>query len=300
MFPQNTTVAHTGTAPNRTDLATDHTRYSIRVADAAEIRAAQRLRYRVFADEVGAHLHTPMRGLDIDAFDAWCDHLVVIDNTTGDVVGTYRMLPPGRTPRLYADTEFDLSALSGLRGRLVEAGRSCVDPAHRGGAVINLMWAGIARYLLLSGHRLLAGCASVPEADADAVWAYVKDRHLAEPARRVAPLHPWRVADVPADVKAVPPLLRGYLRLGAVIGGPPAHDADFGVADFHILLDLDRTNPRYLKHFLGENALGERGSGAHGRDGRRRSEPGSGDQGPGDHAPAVSRPGATADGARSR
>jgi len=261
MIPDNATVApasaHAETIGRPTPLATDHSRYSIRVADAAEIRAAQRLRHRVFAGELGATLQTSDEGLDVDAFDIYCDHLVVVDDPTGEVVGTYRMLPPGRTPRLYADGEFDLSGLDGLRGGLVETGRSCVDPAHRDGSVINLMWAGIARYLLLTGHRLLTGCASVPVADADAVWAHVSQRNLSAPELRVTPHNPWPLTDVPASVKAVPPLLRGYLRLGAKICGPPAHDPDFGVADFLILLDLDETDPRYLRHFLGEHGLAE-------------------------------------------
>lgn len=252
MLPDHATVA----TPHRTDLATDNTRYSIRVADAAELRAAQRLRHRVFAGELGARLHSPLPGLDADSWDELCDHLVVIDDPTGEVVGTYRMLPPGRGPRLYSDTEFDLRELDPHRAGLVETGRSCVDPGHRGGAVINLMWAGIARYLLLTGHRLLGGCASVPAADADATWAYVKDRHLSGDVH-VTPHDPWPIAEKRADVKAVPPLLRGYLRLGAKVCGPPAHDPDFGVADFYVLLDLDQTNPRYLKHFLGEHGLGE-------------------------------------------
>ncbi|MEV0645584.1 GNAT family N-acyltransferase [Phytomonospora sp. NPDC050363] len=263
MLPDNATVAP---APARaeasgrsTRLATDNTRYSIRVADAAEVRAAQRLRHRVFAGELGATLHSPTEGLDIDAFDAHCDHLVVVHDPTEEVVGTYRMLPPGRTPRLYSDGEFDLSALDGLRGGLVETGRSCVDPAHRDGAVINLMWAGIARYLLLTGHRLLAGCASVPAADADEVWAHIAERHLSAPGLRVTPLNPWPLSPARANLKAVPPLLRGYLRLGAKVCGPPAYDPDFGVADFYIVLDLDDAHPRYLKHFLGEQGLGERG-----------------------------------------
>ncbi len=135
-------------------------RYTLRIAgDAAEVAAAQRLRHRIFAEELGATLHTPVPGLDVDEFDAYCDHLIVVEEATGDVVGTYRMLPPGRAPRRYAAGEFDVTALSGLDADLVETGRSCVDPAHRDGAVINLMWAGIARYLHLTGHRWLAGCA---------------------------------------------------------------------------------------------------------------------------------------------
>jgi len=237
--------------------ATEATGYSVLVAsEGTQVRAAQRLRHQVFAGELGAVLHSGEPGLDVDDFDEYCDHLVIRADRTGEVVGTYRMLPPGRAPRLYSDGEFDLAGLSTLRGALVETGRSCVHPDHRTGAVINLMWAGIARYMVLSGYRWLAGCASVPLADggttAAGVWRLARDRHLPPAAWRVTPHRPWAVdsADAPARV-SVPPLLRGYLRLGAWICGAPAHDADFGVADFFVLLGLDRVDPRYLRHFLG-------------------------------------------------
>ncbi|WP_406041270.1 GNAT family N-acetyltransferase [Micromonospora sp. NBC_00898] len=240
--------------------------YTLLIADDPTlVAAAQRLRHQVFATELGATLQPGAAGLDTDEFDAHCDHLVVLRESTGEVVGTYRLLPPGRTARRYAEGEFDLSALDPLRDDLVEAGRSCVHPDHRSGAVINLMWAGITRYLHLRGSRWLGGCASVPVADggtaAAEVWAQVSARHLAPPPLRVRPLRPWS-AEAPAAVDPatlppaerralVPPLLRGYLRLGAWVGGEPAYDPDFGVADFYVLFSLDRMNPRYLRHFLG-------------------------------------------------
>ena len=242
-------------------------RYSIIVASTDdEIIAAQRLRYRVFAEELGADLHSTRPGLDADDFDEFCDHLLVRDDTTGDIVGTYRMLPPHRAAaagRLYSDSEFDLARFAPLRDILVETGRSCVHPDHRTGAVINLMWAGIARYLHLHGHRWLGGCASVPLADggamADSVWEVVRERHISPPPMRVTPHHPYAFGPPPSTkraelVAAVPPLLRGYLRLGAWVCGEPAIDEDFRVADFFILLCIDRMDPRYLKHFLGDQS----------------------------------------------
>jgi putative hemolysin len=232
-------------------------RYTLQVAtDGDQVRAAQRLRHDVFAGELGASLHSAHPGLDVDAFDEHCDHLIIREGRTGDVVGTYRMLPPDRAAAaggLYADTEFDLAGLRQLRGGLVETGRSCVHPDHRSGAVINLMWAGIARYMHLHGHRWLGGCASVPVADAGGIWDLARRKHLVPPAWRVRPRHPLELsAGVPAKVN-VPPLLKGYLRLGAWIGGEPAYDPDFDCADFYVLLSLDRVNPRYLRHFLGED-----------------------------------------------
>lgn len=128
--------------------------------DPGEVRTAQRLRYRVLAGEMGAMLHTPEPGLDIDRFDAFCDHLIVREDRSGETVGTYRVLPPKAADRAggrYADGEFDLGPLDPLRARLVEAGRACVAPEHRHGAVMNLLWTGIARYLVLTGHRWLVG-----------------------------------------------------------------------------------------------------------------------------------------------
>jgi len=240
--------------------------YSVLVASTdEEIRAAQRLRHLVFAEEMGAHLHTSVPGLDVDTFDAYCDHLVVRDDRTGETVGTYRMLAPkaaAAAGSLYADNEFDLSKLAPLRDSVVETGRSCVHPDHRNGAVINLMWAGIARYLHLHNRRWLVGCASVPLNDdrfnADSVWELARTKHISPPALRVRPRQPYLLSPPPSIEKAkllaaVPPLLRGYLRLGAWVCGEPAHDVDFGVADFFILLSLDRVDPRYLKHFLGDS-----------------------------------------------
>ncbi|MFK4106855.1 GNAT family N-acetyltransferase [Streptomyces sp. NPDC019531] len=245
---------HPGTLPQ----------YTVSLArDEGDIRAAQRLRHDVFTGELGALLTTPEPGLDIDDFDAHCDHLIVREETTGTVVGTYRLLPPDRAAGaggLYAETEFDVVALAGIRHDLVEAGRSVVHPDHRDGAVISLMWAGIARYLNQAGHEWLAGCCSVPLADggglAADVWETVSTDHLSPAEYRVTPHLPWRPARTPVKAAArlgrasLPPLLRGYLRLGAWVCGEPAHDADFGVADFYVLLSLRRTDPRYLHRFL--------------------------------------------------
>lgn len=234
-------------------------RYTVTLArDEDDVRAAQRLRHDVFAGELGALLTTPQPGLDVDPFDAYCDHLLVHDTLTGEVVGTYRLLPPERAAvagRLYSEGEFDLAALDGLRPGLVEVGRSCVHPDHRDGTVIGLIWAGIARYMVDRGHEWLAGCCSVPLADggaqAAATWERVRAKHLAPEEYRVRPLLPWTPAGAaPAGRGEPPALLRGYLRLGAWVCGEPAHDPDFGVADLYVLLSMRRVNPRYLRHFL--------------------------------------------------
>ncbi|MET8156408.1 GNAT family N-acyltransferase [Sphaerisporangium sp. NPDC005289] len=227
-------------------------RYTVELAkDAADMRAAQRLRYEVFAEEMGAHLDSPISGLDVDRLDAYCDHLLVRSGDT--VVGTYRMLAPGRSDRLYSEGEFDLSALAGIRGGMVEVGRTCVHPDHRGGTVIGLMWAGIARYMVAGGYTWLGGCCSVPLDDGGRAAAGVLDGIGLGPERyRVTPHDPWTGEGVARpDRFVVPPLLRGYLRLGAWICGMPAHDPMFGTADFFVLLSLANVDTRYLRHFLG-------------------------------------------------
>ncbi|KPH97181.1 hypothetical protein OV450_5924 [Actinobacteria bacterium OV450] len=234
-------------------------RYAVRLArNEDEVRAAQRLRHQVFAGELGARLDGPEPGLDSDAFDAYCDHLLVVEEETGQVIGTYRLLPPERAAvagRLYSEGEFDLSALAPIRPDLVEVGRSCVHPDHRNGAVIALIWAGLARYMDRSGHNWLAGCCSIPLADGGVLAAATRDsvltRNLAPEEYRVAPHLPWNAEGITFPARTeLPPLLRGYLRLGAWVCGEPALDAGFGCADLYVLLSLRRTNPRYLKHFL--------------------------------------------------
>ncbi|WP_405920609.1 GNAT family N-acetyltransferase [Streptomyces longwoodensis] len=245
---------------DRPPQSTAPTRYTVGLArDEEDVRAAQRLRHDVFAGEMGALLTSPQPGHDVDPFDAYCDHLLVRDTLTGQVVGTYRLLPPERAAiagRLYSESEFDLSPLHAIRPGLVEVGRSCVHPDHRDGAVIGLIWAGIARYMVDGGHEWLAGCCSVPLADggslAAATWDRVRDKHLAPEEYRVRPLLPWTpgARSAPAARTELPALLRGYLRLGAWVCGEPAHDPDFEVADLYVLLSMRRVNPRYLRHFL--------------------------------------------------
>ncbi|MFK0252861.1 GNAT family N-acetyltransferase [Streptomyces sp. NPDC090445] len=246
-------------APGAAPEAAATPRYAVRLArNEDEVRAAQRLRHQVFAGELGARLDGPEPGLDSDAFDAYCDHLLVVEEETEQVVATYRLLPPERAAvagRLYSESEFDLSALVPIRPDLVEVGRSCVHPDHRNGAAIALIWAGLARYMDRSGHNWLAGCCSIPLADGGVLAAATRDnvlpRSLAPAEYRVTPHIPWNPEGIAFPERSqLPPLLRGYLRLGAWVCGEPAHDAEFGCADLYVLLSLRRTNPRYLKHFL--------------------------------------------------
>ena len=245
-------------------------RYTLLLStDPALIEAAQRLRHDVFTSEPGFALTgaSPefQAGLDADRFDEHCDHLLVREDNSGELVGCYRMLPPPgaiAAGGLYMATEFDVSGLDALRPSLVEMGRAVVREDHRNGGVVLLMWAGILAYLDRCGYDYVTGCVSVPVAGADetapgsqirGVRDFVRRRHAAPAEYTVYPYRPVTVdgrglddIDPPARV-GVPPLMRGYLRLGAQVCGDPAHDPDFGVGDFPALLDKRHADIRYLK-----------------------------------------------------
>ncbi|WP_035061787.1 GNAT family N-acetyltransferase [Andreprevotia chitinilytica] len=223
-----------------------------------DIRAAQMLRYRVFAEEMGARLPSREAGIDQDLFDPYCDHLLVQDDETGEVVGTYRILPPDQAKKLgsyYSDTEFDLTRLGALRPQLVEVGRSCVHPDYRTGATITLLWAGLAEYMQRRNHHYLIGCASVSLIDgghlAASLYRKLVDNHLGPVEWRVVPRCPLPLAALNQKLDAeVPPLIKGYLRAGAMICGEPAWDPDFNTADLFVLLPMQKMDQRYARHFI--------------------------------------------------
>ncbi|MBU6271078.1 MAG: GNAT family N-acetyltransferase [Betaproteobacteria bacterium] len=222
-----------------------------------EVAAALRLRHQVFVQELGAR-GTAEAGLECDAFDAHCRHLIVREGPRGAVVGTYRVLMPQGARaigRLYAEGEFDLGRLAPIRDDLVELGRACVRADHRGGPVLMLLWGALSALLADSGHRYLIGCVSVPMADggrlAADLYRRLADTHLAGESLRV-----WPRARLPLETLAplpspapLPPLLKGYLRAGARLLGEPHHDADFGCADLPLLLNVDALSARYRRRF---------------------------------------------------
>ncbi len=225
---------------------------------ADDVRDAQRLRWKVFADEMGARLNDAEPGYDIDLFDPFCEHLLVRDPDSGEVVGTYRILSPEGAKRVgnyYSETEFDLTRLQHLRGRMVEVGRSCVHADYRSGGVITLLWAGLAEYMIKGNHEYLIGCASIGMADgghnAAGIWHAVKEKHLAPIEWRVFPRCPLPLESLDSTAAPLlPPLIKGYLRLGSYVCGEPAWDPDFNTADLPILLPLKNVNPAYARHFL--------------------------------------------------
>ena len=222
-----------------------------------EILSAQKLRYRVFADELGARLNPRTPGVDQDIFDPYCEHLVVRDERSGEVIGTYRILSPEQAKTVgsyYSETEFDLIRLQHLRPRMVEIGRSCVHPDYRTGATIALLWSGLAQYMTLRGYDYLIGCASISMADgghaAASIYAGLSE-YLSPIEFRVFPRCPLPLDALRSDVKAeVPPLIKGYLRAGAYLCGEPAWDPDFNTADLPILMPMSRISARYSRHFL--------------------------------------------------
>lgn len=228
-----------------------------------EVREAQRLRYAVFAQEMGATLQGDIAGHDIDRFDDYCEHLLVREQTSGLVVGTYRLLTPAQAQRaggLYSETEFDLSALAHLRSNMVELGRSCVHPEHRNGGVIMALWGALADFLSSNGLDTMIGCASIPMQHqglpsgyaAASIWEQVRHKYMAAPQYHVSPHLPLPVQALQNDAVVEPPaLIKGYLRLGTKVLGAPAWDPQFNSADLPMMMRIADLPSRYRKHFLG-------------------------------------------------
>lgn len=232
-----------------------------------EVREAQALRHQVFVEEMGARLPTPVLGHDIDLFDDFCEHLLVRDAGTGQVVGTYRVLTPTQARRagsFYSDTEFDLTRLRFLRERMVELGRSCVHADHRHGGVIMALWGALADFMVRNSLDTMIGCATIPMHHegpmgrvggghaAASIWHRLKDTHLASVEYHVRPRLPLPVERLDTSLDVEPPaLIKGYLRLGARILGAPAWDPDFNAADLPMMMRIQDLPPRYRKHFLG-------------------------------------------------
>lgn len=231
----------------------------------AELEAALRLRFEIFNLELQEGLAASYeRGFDRDAYDAWCDHLIVQDLASGAVVGAYRLLRGSVAARqlgFYSENEFDLHNLKRLPGEALELGRSCVAQSHRSFTTINLLWRAIAQYAEEYDIRYLFGCASLhcaAPAEVQPLYSYLQRHHAAPAAYRVWPKAECRLplseALPPFDERAarrrIPPLLKGYLRAGAVVCGAPALDAAFGTADVLMLLETAQMTTRYQQHYL--------------------------------------------------
>lgn len=232
----------------------------------SEVREAQRLRYDIFATEMGARIKPPMglAGHDVDLFDDYCEHLIVRDRVSQKVIGTYRVLTPIQAKRVgstYSDSEFDLVRLRALRPNMVELGRSCVHADFRQGAVIMALWGALATFMERNQLHTMIGCASIPmmhngliSGDAAAsIWRQVKEKHLAPFEYQVRPRLPLPVEKLDNSLDIEPPaLIKGYLRLGAKVLGAPAWDPDFNTADLPMMMRIQDMPARYVKHFLGK------------------------------------------------
>lgn len=232
---------------------------------ADEVEAAQRLRWRVFAQEMGARLRPPAGtppGLDSDLFDPHCEHLLVrtveSDHRPSEVVGTYRVLTPEAAARLggyYSETEFDLLRLAHLRPQMAELGRSCTAPGWRQGGVMMMMWSCLGSFLQRNGIERVIGCASMPMYDggqgAADLWHELKHSHLAASDEQVRARLPLPVDRLRSGRTAeLPTLIKGYLRCGGRLLGAPAWDPDFGVADLPMMLRLADMPELYRKRFM--------------------------------------------------
>ena len=226
-----------------------------------EVREAQRLRYDVFVQEMGARLPQSLPGHDIDLFDDYCEHLLVRDGASGAVIGTYRVLTPAQAKRVggtYTDTEFDLTRLRFMRERMVELGRSCVHAEHRHGGVILALWGALFEFMARNQLDTMIGCASIPmlhngivSGDAAAsMWKQLSKTNLASIEFHALPRLPLPIEELDSDLPVEPPaLIRGYLRLGAKILGAPAWDPDFNTADLPMLMQVKDLPNRYRKLF---------------------------------------------------
>ncbi len=244
----------------------------VRLAEsAADIDAAQALRYRVFYEEMAAKPSPEAARLrrDADEFDAVCDHMLVIDRRrendgTGGVVGTYRVLRRAEAEafgRFYSAAEYDISPLIAYRGEILELGRSCVDAAYRNGLTMQLLWRFIAAYVYHYDIEIMFGCASLPGTDPQALalpLAYLHHFHLAPPALRPKALAERYVSmaqlsadavDRKAALAKLPPLIKGYLRLGGFVGDGAVIDHQFNTTDVSIVVKTELVTEKYIRHY---------------------------------------------------
>lgn len=245
-----------------------------------EIDAAQRLRFKIFYGEMNAKPTAEMAaaGRDFDRFDAYCEHLLVLDHSAGlpegEVIGTYRLLRrtlADRNGGFYTATEFDISPLVAVPGEIMELGRACVDERFRNRPTMQLLWRGIASYVQFHDIKIMFGCASLPGTDPSALarpLSYLHHNHMAPEAIRARALPHLFVRtdilpsgevdaeaavaelDARATIAALPPLIKGYLRLGGMIGEGAVIDREFQTTDVCIIVVTDLMVSKYFNHFI--------------------------------------------------
>jgi putative hemolysin len=223
-----------------------------------EVLECQKLRYRVFAEEMGAFIKTKRDGVDEDYFDNFCKHLYVRNNDTNEIVATTRVLTSQQariTGKYYSESEFYMKNILALKGNFLEIGRTCVKHEHRTGAAINALWQRVARVLAESNADYMFGCYSITMNDSshylNSIMDFVKENHFAPLELRVAPKHPLalRRSGNILDV-VLPSLLKRYLNMGAYVCGEPCYDKDFNTADLLILVDKTKISKNYARRFF--------------------------------------------------
>jgi putative hemolysin len=247
---------------------------------AAEVEAAQRLRFDIFYREMNAKASPEMEavGRDFDDYDPICEHLLVVDRAAGDrVIATYRLMredAAARSPKgFYTAGEYDIAAMLKAREgqRLLELGRSCVLKAFRTGPTMQLLWRGLLVYLIRHNVDLMFGCASLPGTDPKALalqLAYLYHFHLAPEGERVRALPdrfvpmnvmPKEAIDEAEALRTLPPLVKGYVRSGAKIGDGAVIDHQFGTTDVFIYFPVAYVHPRWISHLKKKTAAGADG-----------------------------------------
>jgi putative hemolysin len=269
VIPQFPRFALGNAAPGFTELRAGN--LGVRLAEtAAELDAVQALRYRVFYDEMGAQPDAASLATqrDRDAFDAVAEHLLVVDHDLGEgpesVVGTYRLIrqtAAAKAGGFYSAAEYDISKLENFPGNKLELGRSCTAPAYRSRAVMQLLWRGIAAYVFHYGIDLMFGCASLTGTDPDALateLTYLATHHLAPdsirpralPARYIPMLRADPASFNPKRAFAgLPPLIKGYLRLGGFVGDGAVIDHQFNTTDIAVVVQTDLVTEKYYRHY---------------------------------------------------
>jgi L-ornithine Nalpha-acyltransferase len=238
--------------------------------NAAEVEAVQKLRFRVFYDEMGAapDAVSSAAGRDCDEFDGVAHHLLVVDHAidpgAAGVVGTYRLIQKesaAKLGRFYSESEYDIRPITSFPGRILELGRSCVDAAYRNRAAMQLLWRGIAAYVFQHQIDLMFGCASLPGTDPDQLGpelAYLHQHHLAPPGlrpralpSRYVPMHRAQatVLDQRRVLAQLPPLIKGYLRLGGFVGDGAVIDEQFNTTDVAVVVKTDLVTDKYYRHY---------------------------------------------------
>jgi len=245
--------------------------FEVRLAEtAAEVDAAQALRYRVFYEEMTAQSTPEMaaKRRDFDAFDTVCDHLLVLDRRRGEgpegIVGTYRLIrrsAAAKMGRFYSSAEYDIQPMIDYPGEVLELGRSCIEKDARNTATMQMLWRGIALYAYHYNIQVMFGCASLPGTDSSQhaqALSYLYHHHLAPPEIRVRAVASRYVKmdtleqggyDPRKAMARVPPLIKGYLRLGGFVGDGAVIDPQFNTTDVFIIVKTELVTEKYIRHY---------------------------------------------------